>query len=106
MEITVTPSESKNEMLVMVVTDLAAICQKLAENSAVPEDLRVQARRFGEEFNSLLPYRGKGDVVKHERGERLLTKKSPILTASMRIEPAVIPREGTDRIQPFAVVRS
>jgi hypothetical protein len=28
MEITMTSNESKNEMLVMVLTDLAAICQK------------------------------------------------------------------------------
>jgi hypothetical protein len=89
-----TSNESKNEMLVMVVTDLAAICQKLAENSAVPEDLRVQARRFGEEFNSLLPYRGKGDAAQHVQGEQLLVKIARFLPRVLEInaEPAV-PRE-------------
>jgi hypothetical protein len=66
--------ESKNEMLVMVLTDLAGICKKLAENSAVPETLRVQARKFGEEFDSLAPYRGKGTAHQHAEGEQLLTK--------------------------------
>ena len=50
-----TSNESKNEMLVMVLTDLVGICKKLAENSAVPESLRVKARELGEEFDSLSP---------------------------------------------------
>jgi len=54
-----TSNEAKNEMEVMVLTDLAGICRKLAENSALTERLRVQARQFVEEFDSLLPVRGK-----------------------------------------------
>ena len=69
-----TSMESKNEMLVMVLTDLAGICKKLAENSAVPEKLRAEARKFGEEFDSLAPYRGKGTSAQHVQGELLLTK--------------------------------
>jgi hypothetical protein len=57
MEITVTSNESKNEMSVMVLTDLAATCQKLAENSAVPEELRVQARRFARSSTTVEPDR-------------------------------------------------
>jgi len=34
---------AKNEVKVMVVMDLAAICEKLAENSVVPNNLRVEA---------------------------------------------------------------
>lgn len=67
-------SESKNEMLVMVLTDLSAICKKLAENSAVPEGLRVKAREFVAEFNSLLQYRGKGTAPQHAQCEELLIK--------------------------------
>lgn len=48
-----TTMEAKNEMLVMVLTDLAGICKKLAESSAVPEKLRVEARKFGEEFDTV-----------------------------------------------------
>lgn len=67
-------NDEKNEMLVMVLTDLAGICKKLAENSAVPETLRVEVRRFGEEFDSLSPHRGKGTPAQHVQGEQLLAK--------------------------------
>ena len=69
-----TSNESKNEMLVMVLIDLAAICKKLAENSGVPEELQVQARQFVEEFDSLAPYRGKGTAGQHFEGEELIAK--------------------------------
>jgi hypothetical protein len=69
-----TSNDAKNEMLVVVLTDLAGICKKLAENSAVPEKLRVEAREFGEEFDSLSPYRGKGTAAQHAQGEQLLVK--------------------------------
>ena len=87
-------NELKNEMLVMVLTDLAAICQKLAENSAVSEELRVQARQFGKEFNSLLPYRGKGTAAQHFQGEDLIIKITRFLPRVLEVqaEPAV-PRE-------------
>lgn len=67
-------SQSKNEMLVMVLTDLAAICQKLAENSAVPEELRMRASQFVTEFEALLPARGNGTAAEHFHGEALLIK--------------------------------
>ena len=38
--------ESKDEVLVMVLVDLAGICKKLAANSAVPDALRMRARQF------------------------------------------------------------
>ena len=69
-----TSNEEKNEMLVMVLTDLAGICKKLAENSAVPENVQAKARELGEEFDSLSPYRGKGTPAQHVRGEDLLVK--------------------------------
>ncbi len=84
-------SESKNEMLVMVLTDLAAICKKLTENAAVPDELRVKARQFAEEFNSLLPVRGKGTAAEHAQGEQLLIKIARFLPRVLEVqaEPAV-----------------
>lgn len=83
--------ESKNEMLVMVLTDQAAICQKLVDNSAVPEGLRVQARDLEGEFNSLLPVRGKGTAAQHYEGEQLIIRITRFLprVIEVRAEPAV-----------------
>lgn len=72
-------NEAKNEMLVMVLTDLAGICKKLAHNSAVPEELRANARKLGDEFDSLAPYRGKGTAAQHSQGEMLLSKMAKFL---------------------------
>jgi len=74
LETVMTSNESKNEMLVMVLTDLAAICMKLAENSVVPEELRFKPDQFLEQFDSLAPYRGKGTGAKHARCEQLWCK--------------------------------
>src|SRR5215472_17073240 len=38
----------------MVLSDLATICKKIAENSAVPENLRVQADTFIKKYDSLV----------------------------------------------------
>jgi hypothetical protein len=38
----------KTKMLVMGFDRLSRICKKLAEESAVPEKLRVEARKFDE----------------------------------------------------------
>ena len=78
-------------MLVMVLIDLAAICKKLNENAAVPEELRVKARQFGEEFDSLLPVRGQGTLAQHAQGEQLLIKIARFLPRLLEVqaEPAV-----------------
>jgi hypothetical protein len=82
-------------MLVGVLIDLAAICQKLSESSALPEDLRGKARQLVEEFNLLLPYRGKGTEVQHFHGEKLLEQMARFLPRVLEVqaEPAVITRE-------------
>ena len=67
-------NESKNEMLVMVLTDLAGICKKVAEHSAVPEQLRAEADKLQEEFNWLSEHRHEGTAFQHFDGERLLVK--------------------------------
>jgi len=88
-------SESKNEMLVMVLTDLSAICKKLTESSAVPEGLRVQARQFVKEFDSLVPFRGKGTAYQHFQGEDLLIRMARFLPRVLEVQagPATVPKE-------------
>ena len=66
-------------MLVMVLTDLAAICKKLADNSVLPEELRVQARQFVAEFNFLLPFRGKGTASQLCAGEALFYHRQKLV---------------------------
>lgn len=78
-------NESKNEMLVMVITDLAAICKKLSDNSAVPDELRARASQFVEEFNSLLPSRGQGNWAEHAEGEHLLISMARFLPRLLEI---------------------
>ena len=87
--------ESKNEMLVMVLTDLSAICQKLTESAAVPEHLRVRAAEFVMEFNTLLPARERGTAAQHFQGEGLLTKIARFLPRVLEVqaEPATAPKE-------------
>jgi len=69
-----TSMESKDEVFVMVLVDLAGICKKLADNSAVPDALRARARQFAQEFDTLLPDPGKGTPAQHAQGEELLCK--------------------------------
>jgi hypothetical protein len=92
MEITMASNEEKNEVLVMVLSDLAAICQKLADNSALPDALREQARQFVTGFNVLLPYRGKGSPMQHAHGEELLIKIARFLPSvlDVKAEPATL----------------
>jgi hypothetical protein len=88
-------SESKNEMLVMVLTDLSAICKKLTESSAVPEGLRARAGEFVMEFNTLLQVRGKGTAAQHVQGEELLIKIARFLPRLLEVqaEPATVSKE-------------
>jgi len=67
-----TPNEARYDLKVMVLTDLSEICKKVAENSAATEILRQRAGQFVAEFNSLVPYRGKGDVDQHFQAGKLL----------------------------------
>ena len=82
-------------MLVMVLTDLSAICKKLTENSAVPEELRVRAREFVTEFDTLLQAGGKGTAGQHFQGEELLIKITRFLPRVLEVqaEPATVPKE-------------
>jgi hypothetical protein len=75
----VASNQAKNEVEVMVLSDLAAICKKVAENSAVPENLRVQFDSFAKEYDSLVPQRGKGNASVHYQAENLLIRISRFL---------------------------
>ena len=87
-------NESKNEMLVTVLIDLAGICRKLAENSAVPAELRMHAREFAGEFDSLLPDRGQGTPAQHEQGERLLIKIARFLPRLLEVQAKPVATPG------------
>jgi hypothetical protein len=81
-----TSSEWKNEMLEIVVTDLAAICQKLADNSLLPEELRVQARQLVAEFNFLLQFRGKATASQFCAAEDLLIRIARFLPRVLEVQ--------------------
>ena len=73
-------NEEKNEMLVMVLTDLAGIYRKLAENPAVPDYVRVKARESGGQFDLLSAGRGKGNIqLSHFQGEQLMVEMARFL---------------------------
>ena len=84
----------RNEVKVMVVIDLAAICKKLAESSIVPDDLRAEARQYVAEFDSLLPARGKGTPMEHTQGEALLVRMARFLPRIVEIRSLPADRRG------------
>jgi hypothetical protein len=87
-ENTMAALQSKNEMLVMVLTDLTAICEKLTESSAVPEELRRKAEEFVAEFNMLLPSKGKGAEYAHFQGEALIIRMARFLPRLIDVQAA------------------
>jgi len=79
--------ESKSEMILMVLTDLAATCKKLAEHSAAPEELRTQARKFVEDFNALLQScQRRGTALQREECEDLLFAITRFLPSVLEVE--------------------
>ena len=82
-----TSNQAKNEVEGMVLSDLAAICKKIAENSAVPEKLRVKAGEFVEEYDSLVPHRGKGNANVHYQAESLLIRMARFIPRILDLEP-------------------
>ena len=67
-----TSLHEKCAMKRMVLTDLAALCKKLSDSSAITEDQRLRLRQFVEEYNSLTPFSGQGLPDKVFEGEKLL----------------------------------
>jgi hypothetical protein len=81
-----TTNAAKNEMKVMVLTDLAALCKKLADNPAVTEEMRAKARQIVEKYNLLAPYRGKGNHPQHFEGEKLIDQIARFLPRVLEIK--------------------
>jgi hypothetical protein len=81
-----TSDEARNAVKVMVLSDLAAICQKLTENSAVPPSLRERAAEMVEEFDTVLPYRERGSAAAHFVSEQLLIRMARFLPAIAEIQ--------------------
>jgi|SRR5215469_8040335 len=67
-----THPQNRNELKVLVLTDLAEICKKVAENSSATKHVRQKAGQFVAKFDSLVPYRGKGNVDQHLEAEKLI----------------------------------
>jgi hypothetical protein len=51
--------QSRYEMKQMVLTELAGLCKKLSESSAITEEQRAKVRQFVNEFDSLMSMRDK-----------------------------------------------
>jgi hypothetical protein len=64
---------TRNEVEAMILSDLAALCTKLAENPTVPEELRGQMAAFVEEYDLLLS-NGSGTRREHFAAEHLLIR--------------------------------
>ena len=79
--------ESSKEMIVMVLTDLAAICKKLAENAAVPEALQMRMRKYVENFNTLMSsQQGQGTGLHREEVEDLLFEIARTLPSVLEVD--------------------
>ena len=81
-----TTNAARNEMKVMVLTDLAALCKKLADNPAITEEMRAKARQFVERYNLLAPFRGKGNHLQHLEGEKLIDQIARFLPSVLEIK--------------------
>lgn len=83
---TETTNAARNEMKVMVLMDLAALCKKLADNPAITEEMRAKARQFVEKYNLLAPYRGKDNHPQHFERERLIDQIALFLPRVLEIK--------------------
>ena len=81
-----TTNAARNEMKVMVLTDLAALCKKLADNPAITEEMRAKARQFVEKYNSLASFRGRGNHAQHFEGEKLIDQIARFLPRLLEIK--------------------
>ena len=63
-----------DDVEVIVLLHLLALCKKLAKNPAVTGELRVKADEFVAEGNALRPYRGRATPLQHFQGEALLLR--------------------------------
>jgi hypothetical protein len=72
LEAAMTSLESKNQLIGMVLTNLAAACKLLSEHSAAPEHLQIRARQFLGDFNALSAAPQPNDLQQLEAEELLV----------------------------------
>ena len=78
-------NEARNAMKVGVLSDLSVICKRLADDPAVPDDLRARAREMVEEFDVLAEDRGRGNPIEHFEGETLLIRMARFLPSLVEV---------------------
>ena len=66
-------NEARNAMQFRVLSELAAIWRKLADDPAAPKDLRAQAQEMVEEFDHVVELRDP-DATEHFESEELLVR--------------------------------
>ena len=82
--------ESDDDLQLIVLADLAAICERLAENVTIPRLLREKSGQLLEEFNALTSSDGELTAFQHFKAQALLfriTRFLPdVLTVDGRFE--------------------
>ena len=74
-----TSNVERIEIKAMVESDLAAICRKLADNSALPDELRATAREMVKEYEAYSATYGKENATEQFEGETLMIKMARFL---------------------------
>ena len=74
LEATMPTLQSKYEMKQMVLTELAGLCKRLGESSAITEEERAKVRQFVNEFDSLMSMRDKAIPSERFDGEQLVVQ--------------------------------
>jgi hypothetical protein len=90
-------NESRNAMKTMVLEDLSAICKKLKDHPAAPDDLRARASEMVEEFNVLVGDRDRGNAFEHFEGESLLITMARFLPRVVEVHST--PEDARDVLQ-------
>lgn len=66
--------QSKDEMKYMVLAELAGLCKKLVESSAITDRQRTKIRQFVNEFDSLMSMRDESSASARFEGTELLER--------------------------------
>jgi hypothetical protein len=75
---------SRDEVEMMILSDLAAICTKLADNPIVPGELPARLQAFIGEYDSLLPNQGTRSA--HFSSRTPVNSDIAILAQNMRLQ--------------------
>lgn len=69
-----TEMTTKDDVKLMVLSDLAALCKKIAEQPTITKELRAQAQQFAGEYESLAPLADTSTNRRHFEEEQLLNQ--------------------------------